>query len=70
MKRIKGPSAWYANKHLNRPGQFWDRESYDIYIRNEKMLNNVISYILENPVKTKLVERWEDYPGNYLKITD
>jgi len=37
MKRIKGPSAWYANKHLNRPGQFWDRESYDIYIRNEKM---------------------------------
>ncbi len=68
MKRIKGPSAWYANKHLQRNGKFWDRESYDIYIRNEKMLNNVITYILENPVKAKMVEHWEAYDGNYLKM--
>ncbi len=68
MKRIKGPSAWYANKHITRSGQFWERESYDIYIRNEKMLNNVISYILENPVKAGLVQNWGDYPGNYLKM--
>lgn len=67
MKNIKGPSAWYANKYLNKHGQFWERESFDIYIRNEKMLNNVITYILENPVKAKLVEKWDDYPGNYLK---
>ena len=32
------------------------------------MLNNVISYILENPVKAKLVEKWDDFPGNYLRI--
>ena len=68
MKRIKGPSAWYANKHLQRNGKFWERESYDIYIRNEKMLNNVITYILENPVKAKMVEHWEAYAGNYLKM--
>lgn len=68
MKRIKGPSAWYVNKHLQRNGKFWERESYDIYIRNEKMLNNVISYILENPVKAKMVEHWDAYPGNYLKM--
>ncbi len=67
MKNIKGPSAWYANKYLGTSGQFWERESFDIYIRNEKMLNYVISYILENPVKAKMVEKWDDYPGNYYK---
>ncbi len=69
MKQIKGPTAVYCNKYLNRSGQFWERESYDMYIRNEKMLNNVISYTLENPVKAGLVNEWEDYPGNYLVET-
>lgn len=65
MKQIKGATAQYCNKYLKRSGQFWERESYDIYIRNEKMLNNVISYSLENPVKAGLVENWEEYSGNY-----
>ena len=67
MKRVKAPIARFANTILNTSGQFWERESYDIYIRNEIMKSNVISYILENPVKAKLVESWEDYSGNYLK---
>ncbi|MGB4958746.1 MAG: hypothetical protein WBO36_04670 [Saprospiraceae bacterium] len=65
MKNIKGPSPWYSNRHLNRKGQFWERESFDIYIRNDKMLDNVLSYILENPVKAGLVSKWEDFPSNY-----
>lgn len=68
MKRVKAPIARFANTILNTSGQFWERESYDIYIRNEIMKSNVISYILENPVKAKLVENWEDYSGNYLKM--
>jgi len=68
MKSIKGPSGWYSNKFLQRTGQFWERESYDIYIRNENMLNNVISYILDNPVKSRMVQNWEDFSGNYLKL--
>lgn len=68
MKRVKAPIARFANTILNTSGQFWERESYDIYIRNEIMMGNVISYILENPVKAKLVENWEDYSGNYLKM--
>lgn len=67
MKRIKGPTAIYSNRELKRSGQFWQRENYDIYIRNEKMMNNVIGYILENPVKAGLVDDWRDYPGNYYK---
>ena len=65
MKQIKGASALYCNKYLHRTGQFWERESYDIYIRNEKMLNSVISYTLENPVKAGIVEKWENFQGNY-----
>lgn len=67
MKRIKGPSASYANKALARTGKFWNRESYDIYIRNEKMLNNVIAYILDNPVKAGLANDWQVYPGSFYK---
>lgn len=67
MKRIKGPTAVYCNRELGLSGKFWARESYDMYIRNEKMLNNVLKYILNNPVKAGLVEDWEDYRGNYLK---
>ena len=66
MKRIKGSTARYCNILLNRSGQFWERESYDVIIRNEKMYSNVIFYILNNPVKAGMVENWEDYPGNYL----
>ncbi len=68
MKQIKGASAYKANLHLSRLGQFWERESFDIYIRNEKMLNNVVSYTLENPVKAGLSNHWEDYPGNYFNF--
>jgi putative transposase len=68
MKRIKAPISRCANTYFNKSGQFWERESFDIYIRNEKMLNNVITYILENPVKAKMVDKWDDYAGNYLKI--
>ena len=66
MKRIKGPTAVYSNRILNRKGQFWERESYDMYIRNEKMKNNVIAYILNNPVKAGIVSSWESYKWNHL----
>ena len=66
MKRIKGASSRYANKKMGKQGRFWEKESYDMYIRNEKMLNNVIGYILNNPVKAKICNDWTSYPGNYL----
>ena len=65
MKSIKGVSARYINLALNRSGRLWAKESYDMYIRNEKMLNNVIAYILNNPVKAGIVDSWENFTGNY-----
>ena len=68
MRRIKGASARYINKHLNKTGTLWESESYDIYIRNEKMLDNVISYILENPVKAGLVKEWDSYEAAFISM--
>ena len=66
MKRIKGASSRYANEKLGKQGRFWEKESYDMYIRSEKMLNNVIGYILNNPVKAGICKDWTSYPGNYV----
>jgi len=67
MKRIKGPSAIYANRLLKRTGKFWQKESYDHYIRNMKELNNVVAYILNNPVKARIVEHWKEHPFTWVK---
>ncbi len=67
MKRIKGPIGKYANKILRKEGRFWEKESFDMYIRNANMLDNVIAYILNNPVKAGIADSWELYPGNYYK---
>ncbi len=66
MKRIKGPTAIKANRVLNRAGQFWDRESFDTYIRNERMLSNVINYTINNPVKAGFAKEWNEWPFTYL----
>ena len=67
MKLVKGATGRYINKSLHRTGVLWQGESYDIYIRNELMLQNVISYVLQNPVKANLCKVWDDFPHSYLK---
>jgi len=66
MKYIKGGSAFEANKILNRKGQFWHHESYDHVIANDKELINIINYILQNPVKARLVEDWKNWKFSYV----
>lgn len=67
MKRIKGASARYCNQTLSRQGQFWERESFDILVRDKKMYNRVVQYIANNPVKAGIVESWQDYRWTYVK---
>ena len=66
MNLIKGASARYANLQLQRIGTFWQRDNYDYYVRNGKELNNILAYIINNPVKAGLVENWQDFPFTYL----
>ncbi|MCA8830738.1 REP-associated tyrosine transposase [Hymenobacter pini] len=66
LQAFKSYTATQANKLLGRTGQFWQRESYDHVVRNLKELENIIRYILENPVKAGLVTDWQQWPYHYL----
>ncbi len=59
---LKGASARHANKALERTGKsFWQRESYDHWVRNDKQFEKIKSYIERNPVRAGLAaspEAW------------
>ena len=40
----------------------WQEGYYERVVRSYEQIDKVIRYVLENPVKAKLVERAEDYP--------
>ncbi len=67
MRKIKGGSAFEINKILNRKGKFWQKESYDHYVRSGQELRNIINYVIKNPVAARLVEEWDEYKFTYLK---
>ncbi len=68
MHSLKRYTAREANKILKREGQFWQHESYDHVVINEKELQRIINYVLNNPVKAGLVESWEDWEWSYCKF--
>jgi putative transposase len=62
LKSLKGFTARQANRLLGRTGEpFWQKESYDHWVRSEIEWNRIAGYIEENPVKAGLVDRAEDY---------
>jgi REP element-mobilizing transposase RayT len=58
----KSYTANECNKLLGRSGDFWQTETFDRYVRNEKHYYNAIAYIENNPVKAGLVRKPEDWP--------
>ena len=67
LKLIKGATAYEANKILNKSGTFWQHESYDHLVRNDEERENIIKYILLNPVKAELTDSWEEWKWTYCK---
>jgi REP element-mobilizing transposase RayT len=62
LKSLKGFTAHEANRLLGRTGQaFWQRESYDHWVRDAAEWNRIAAYIEANPVRSGLVGRPEDY---------
>ena len=51
-----------ANKILNRTGEFWQREYFDILARSERQLEFFLRYVLNNPVKAGLCEQIFQWP--------
>lgn len=58
----KSYTANECNKLLKRSGDFWQTETFDRYVRNEKHYYNAVRYIENNPVKAGLCENPEDWP--------
>jgi REP element-mobilizing transposase RayT len=70
MKLIKGGISYSVNKILGRTGSIWSYGYYDRLIRSAKHFEQAFFYILNNPVKAGLVEKWEDHPYTFVKNRD
>ena len=62
LRSLKSYSARQANRLIGRSGPFWQRESYDHVVRNEKELCGIRAYIENNPVRALLARKPGDYP--------
>ena len=63
LRSLKSYTGREANKLLGRAGEsFWQKESYDHWVRNDDELRRIRVYIEQNPVKAGLVTKAEDYP--------
>jgi REP element-mobilizing transposase RayT len=61
-KSLKGITAKRANAMLALTGnRFWQEESYDHCVRNQRESERVRNYIEENPVRAGLVRDASDY---------
>ncbi len=63
VQSIKKYSSKQINEYLGRSGQIWDNFYFDRIIRDEENFDNVINYVLNNPVKAGLVDsaaKWRD----------
>ena len=67
MHSIKSFTAHEINKALNRTGKVWQDENYDRVLRNEEEFLEKLNYIANNPIKSNLAERHEDYKWLYIK---
>ncbi len=61
LHSIKSYSANRIQRLLKRRGNIWLDENYDRIIRDDDECLEKLNYIVNNPLKTGLVEKPEDY---------
>jgi len=61
MHSLKSYTANKANKFLGRSGSFWQKESYDHWVRDLAELERIHSYIQMNSVKVGLCSKPEEW---------
>jgi REP element-mobilizing transposase RayT len=64
---VKSFSVHQINRQRGRRGSLWQDERYDRIVRDEAEFLEKWQYIMNNPLKQELVQRWEDYPWLYIK---
>ena len=62
MRLIKGRSAHFINRLLDRHGPVWQEESFDHVLRSNESLSEKMDYICQNPVRAGLVDAGVEYP--------
>lgn len=65
MQSLKGYTARQCNLLLERRGTFWEHESFDHVVRNPQEWERIVAYVLNNPVKARLVKNWQDWEWSY-----
>ncbi len=61
-------TALHCNRLLEQTGQFWQREPFDRFIRDEHHFQAVVRYIENNPVKAGLCEKPEDWEWSSARV--
>jgi REP element-mobilizing transposase RayT len=61
VKSIRGTFS----REIHR-GQIWQPRFYDQIIENEKQLSTTIDYIINNPIESKLSDKYQKYPYQFI----
>lgn len=64
---VKSFSAHQINRRRGSRGSLWQDERYDRIMRDDAEFLEKWQYIMNNPIKQELAQRWEDYPWLYIK---
>jgi putative transposase len=59
MRRFKQRTGYFFSQ--NHVHGAWQKDFYDHICRNDRDVQSQIRYIVENPVRRGLVNRWKDY---------
>lgn len=65
LEPVKNSTAREINRVLEREGPLWEKESFDIAVKDQRRLGNAIEYTLNNPVAAKLVNHRNEWPGSW-----
>lgn len=58
FKKFSTKSFW----ELGNSNKLWQRGYFEHILRKFEYINKIAFYMLNNPVRKQLVEKWEDYP--------
>jgi REP element-mobilizing transposase RayT len=64
---LKSYTAKHVNAVLKRQGSLWQDQYYEHAIRKDEDLNEVVLYMLHNPVRAGMVEDFHSYPFWYCR---
>ncbi|GAB2550961.1 hypothetical protein GCM10027085_47540 [Spirosoma aerophilum] len=67
LQSVKSFSGRQCNQILQRTGPFWSDKNYDRLVRDRHELHRIVQYVLQNPVKAGLCDRWQDWQWTYIK---